>query len=342
MTTKTSLSDLPFEKTVNLATGFAQLDEKIGGLQNSELVIVAGRPAMGKTSFALSLAKNLGVDNNIPVAIFSLEMSNRQLVYLLMSNTFEITGNKIMNGQLDPDEWNRLDKNLERLSRAPIYLDDTLGLSVFELRTKALRLVREKDVRLIMVDYLQLMNANGMRFNSRQEEVSTISRSLKGMAKELNIPIIALSQLTRGLEGREGLEGKRPMLSDLREWGAIEQDADMVLFVHRPEIYKLPEDGNKKDYRGLAEIIIAKHRKGDTGIVELRFEGQYTRFSNSLTQCEDKKRSLRETGRTSINSLSSGSLFDTPSAFEDDEVVDMIADILIANYDFRKSMKNFK
>ena len=163
---------------------------------------------------------------------------------------------------------------------APLYVDDTPGLSVFELRTKARRLVREHGVKIIMIDYLQLMNANGMRFSSRQEEVSTISRSLKGLAKELDIPILALSQLNRGVESREGLEGKRPQLSDLRESGAIEQDADMVLFVHRPEYYHIYQDDNGHDLHGMAQIIIAKHRKGATGDVLLTFRGEFTRFEN--------------------------------------------------------------
>lgn len=261
-------------------TGYTKLDEMTSGWQASDLIIIAGRPAMGKTSFALSLAKNMAVDNNIPIAFFSLEMNNVQLVNRLFSNVCEVQGSKILNGQLSPDEWERFDKRLRNLQGKPIYLDDTPALSVFELRTKARRLVREKKVALIMIDYLQLMNASGMKFGSRQEEVSTISRSLKGLAKELNIPIIALSQLSRNVEGREGLEGKRPQLSDLRESGAIEQDADMVLFVHRPEYYHILTDEKGNDLRGMAQIIIAKHRKGATGDVLLKFKGQYTRFDN--------------------------------------------------------------
>ena len=207
-------------------------------------------------------------------------MSNVQLVNRLISNACEIQGSKILNGQLSRDEWDRLDKRINNLQGAPLYIDDTPGLSVFELRTKARRLVREHGVKLIMIDYLQLMNANGMRFSSRQEEVSTISRSLKGLAKELDIPILALSQLNRGVESREGLEGKRPQLSDLRESGAIEQDADMVLFVHRPEYYHIYQDDNGRDLHGMAQIIIAKHRKGATGDVLLTFRGEFTRFEN--------------------------------------------------------------
>ena len=186
----------------------------------------------------------------------------------------------MLNGQLSPDEWERLDKNIRLLQGAPLYIDDTPGLSIFELRTKARRLVREKGVKILMIDYLQLMNANGMRFGSRQEEVSKISQSLKGLAKELDIPIIALSQLNRTVENREGLEGKRPQLSDLRESGAIEQDADMVLFVHRPEYYHILTDEKGNDLRGMAQIIIAKHRKGATGDVLLTFRGEFTRFQD--------------------------------------------------------------
>ena len=261
-------------------TGYHKLDEYTSGWQSSDLVIIAGRPAMGKTSFALSLAKNIAADYKQPVAFFSLEMSNVQLVDRLISNVCEIQGSHLQSGQLTPDEWDRLDKRINGLYGSPLFVDDTPGLSVFELRTKARRLVREHGVKLIMIDYLQLMNANGMRFSSRQEEVSTISRSLKGLAKELDIPILALSQLNRGVESREGLEGKRPQLSDLRESGAIEQDADMVLFVHRPEYYHIYQDDNGRDLHGMAQIIIAKHRKGATGDVLLTFRGEYTRFEN--------------------------------------------------------------
>ena len=261
-------------------TGYTKLDEMTAGWQQSDLIIIAGRPAMGKTSFALSIAKNIAIDYRKPVAFFSLEMNNVQLINRLISNVCEVPGSKILSGQLSEDEWVRFDKRLPQMQGAPLYVDDTPGLSVFELRTKARRLKREHDIQLLMIDYLQLMNANGMRFNSRQEEVSTISRSLKGLAKELDIPIIALSQLNRTVEQRDGLDGKRPQLSDLRESGAIEQDADMVLFVHRPEYYHIYQDSNGQDLRGRAQIIIAKHRKGATGDVLLDFKGEYTRFSN--------------------------------------------------------------
>lgn len=262
-----------------IPSGFHKLDKMTAGWQNSDLVILAARPAMGKTAFALSMAKNIAVDQKIPVAMFSLEMANVQLVNRVIVNVCEVTGEKLKTGQLDPDEWKRLDQRIKILHGAPLYVDDTPSLSVFELRTKARRLVREHGVRLIMIDYLQLMNASGMNFGSRQEEVSTISRSLKGLAKELNIPILALSQLNRGVENREGAD-KRPQLSDLRESGAIEQDADMVIFIHRPEYYKITTDEQGHDLRGKAEIIIAKHRNGAVGTVLLNFRGAYARFQN--------------------------------------------------------------
>lgn len=267
-----------------IASGFHELDRMTSGWQNSDLVILAARPAMGKTAFALSMAKNIAVDQNIPVALFSLEMSNVQLVNRLIVNTCEIKGEKIKSGQLEPYEWAQLDNKIKDLYDKPMFVDDTPSLSVFELRTKARRLVKEHGVRLIMIDYLQLMNASGMSFGSRQEEVSTISRSLKGLAKELNIPILALSQLNRGVENRPGgentLDSKRPQLSDLRESGAIEQDADMVVFIHRPEYYHLYKDENGNDLKGKAVIIIAKHRNGAVGDVLLTFKGQYARFEN--------------------------------------------------------------
>lgn len=278
-----------------IPSGLYKLDDMTCGWQKSDLVIIAGRPAMGKTAFALSVAKNIAVDQKRPMAFFSLEMSDVQLANRLMSNTCEIEGKKLLSGQLDREDWIRLDKNLQALTDAPLFVDDTEGLSVMELRTKARRLQKEHHIELIMIDYLQLMTASGMRYNSRQEEVSLISRSLKGLAKELNIPVLALSQLNRGVESREGAEGKRPQLSDLRESGAIEQDADMVIFLHRPEYYHIlqSEDGFI-DYKDKAEIIIAKHRKGATGIVMMDFKGEFTRFANP----EDKviSKSPREGG----------------------------------------------
>lgn len=263
-----------------ISSGFRGLDKMTSGWQKSDLVILAARPAMGKTAFALSMARNIAVDQKIPMAFFSLEMSNVQLVNRLVSNVCEIPSEKLKSGQLEPHEWGQLDVKIRDLYGAPLYVDDTPSLSVFELRTKARRLVRDHGVGLIMIDYLQLMNASGMSYGSRQEEVSTISRSLKGLAKELNIPILALSQLNRGVEQRDGEEGKRPQLSDLRESGAIEQDADMVIFIHRPEYYHIYEDKHGRDLRGKSEIIIAKHRNGAVGDVLLQFKGQFTRFQD--------------------------------------------------------------
>lgn len=263
-----------------LSSGFEKLDKMTSGWQNSDLIIIAARPAMGKTAFVISMIKKMAVDMKTPVAMFSLEMANVQLVNRLIVNVCEIAGEKIKSGQLAPYEWGQLDKRITQLYDAPIYVDDTPSLSVFELRTKARRLVKEHGVRIIMIDYLQLMNASGMSFGSRQEEVSTISRSLKQLAKELNIPIIALSQLNRGVESREGIDGKRPQLSDLRESGAIEQDADMVCFIHRPEYYKIYQDEKGRDLHGMAEIIIAKHRNGAVGDVLLEFRSEYARFAD--------------------------------------------------------------
>ena len=256
-----------------IPTGYNKLDDMTSGWQHSDLVILAGRPAMGKTAFALSLAKNIAIDQKIPVAFFSLEMSNVQLVNRLISNVCEVEGKKILNGQLSNDEWSRLDKNLRRMTGAPLYVDDTPGLSVFELRTKARRLVKEKKVQIIMIDYLQLMTSAGGKGGgeSRQQVVSDMSRMLKIMAKELNVPVICLSQLSRANEKRDD---KRPMLSDLRESGAIEQDADIVLFLYRDDYYN--EDSEK---RNIAECIVAKNRHGETGKVELRWMPEYTTFA---------------------------------------------------------------
>lgn len=262
-----------------LASGYYDLDKMTSGWQNSDLIIIAARPAMGKTAFVLSMAKNIAVNNKQPLALFSLEMSNVQLVNRLICNVCEITGDKIKSGQLVKEEWAMLDYHIRELSEAPLFVDDTPSLSIFELRTKARRLVREHGIKMIIIDYLQLMNG-GVSYGSRQEEVSTISRSLKGLAKELNIPIIALSQLNRGVENREGNEGKRPQLSDLRESGAIEQDADIVCFIHRPEYYHIYEDEKGNDLHGMANIIVAKHRNGAVGDVLLKFESSYARFRN--------------------------------------------------------------
>jgi len=266
-----------------LASGFTELDKITSGWQKSDLIIIAARPAMGKTAFVLSMAKNIAVNYKKPVGIFSLEMSNVQLVNRLIINVCEIEGEKIKNGQLAKYEWEQLDKKIHDLYGSPMFIDDTPSLSIFEFRTKARRLVREEKVELIIIDYLQLMNAGGSGFGNREQEVSTISRSLKGLAKELNIPIIALSQLNRAVESRtsgNAADSKRPQLSDLRESGAIEQDADMVCFIHRPEYYKIMEDSNGNSLVGIAELIVAKHRNGAVGDVRLKFRKQFAKFMN--------------------------------------------------------------
>ena len=261
-----------------IPSGFTELDKMTSGWQRSDLVIIAARPAMGKTAFVLSMARNMAEAGN-PIAVFSLEMANVQLVNRLLVNVCEIPGEKIKNGKLSSEDWNNLMQRSRKLEQMPIYLDDSAGLSVMELNTKARRLVKEHDVKCIIIDYLQLMNASGMKFGSREQEVSMISRSLKQLAKELDIPIIALSQLNRSVEKKEGGD-KRPQLSDLRESGAIEQDADMVLFIHRPEYYKITQDETGASLKGIAEIIIAKHRNGATGDVRLRFRNELARFQN--------------------------------------------------------------
>lgn len=261
-----------------LQTGYHDLDRMTSGWQNSDLIIIAARPAMGKTAFVLSMAKNMAIDYSIPVAIFTLEMANVQLIKRVISNVAELNGETLKSGHLSPEEWDRLNSRIRNVYGAPLYLDETPGLSITELRTKARRLVRERGVKIIMIDYLQLMTASGLKLGSREQEVSTISRSLKALAKELNIPIIALSQLNRSTETRDD---KRPVLSDLRESGAIEQDADIVCFIHRPEYYtRSSEDANGNDIRGLAELIVAKHRSGGVGDVKLRFVSKYARFDN--------------------------------------------------------------
>ena len=264
-----------------IPSGFHALDKITSGWQTPDLIIIAARPAMGKTAFVLSMAKNIAVDRGIPTAIFSLEMRNVQLVNRLIMNVCELEGDKIKTGKMSKEDKLRLNTKINIMKGKPLYMDDTPSLSIYELRSKARKLVNEHGVKLIIIDYLQLMNAQGSSFGSREQEVSIISRGLKGLAKELDIPIIALSQLNRGVEARTGIEGKTPQLSDLRESGAIEQDADMVCFIHRPEYYRIFNDEKSgKDLRGLAQIIVAKHRNGATDSIWLRFRGKYAKFQN--------------------------------------------------------------
>ncbi len=264
-----------------IPSGFHALDKITSGWQTPDLVIIAARPAMGKTAFVLSMAKHMAIDREIPTAIFSLEMSNVQLVNRLIMNVCEIEGEKIKTGKMSKADSQKLNTKINIMKGKPLYMDDTPSLSIFELRSKARKLVHDHGVRIIIIDYLQLMNAQGSSFGSREQEVSIISRGLKGLAKELDIPIIALSQLNRGVEARTGIEGKTPQLSDLRESGAIEQDADMVCFIHRPEYYHIyTDEKSAKDLRGLAQIIVAKHRNGATDSIWLRFRGKYAKFQN--------------------------------------------------------------
>ncbi len=260
-------------------TGFADLDRLTSGWQSSDLIIVAARPGMGKTGFVLSMTRNAAVDFKKPVALFSLEMASLQLVLRLVSMEAEISGSKLRNGQLDEDEWKRLHKSVERISEAPIFIDDTAGINIFELRAKARRMKLQHDIQLIVIDYLQLMSGGpDSGKGNREQEISSISRALKALAKELNVPVIALSQLSRAVEVRGGT--KRPQLSDLRESGAIEQDADIVSFIYRPDYYQIMEDENGQSLKGVAEIIIAKHRNGALDTVKLRFTDKFARFSD--------------------------------------------------------------
>ncbi|NOU16687.1 MAG: replicative DNA helicase [Bacteroidales bacterium] len=259
-------------------SGFSDLDRMTSGWQKSDLVIVAARPSMGKTAFVLSMARKMAVDHKTAVAFFSLEMSNIQLVNRLIVSESGIPSEKIRNGRLDPHEWTQLVVKIKDLTEAKIFIDDTPALSIFEFRAKCRRLKAQYDVGIIVIDYLQLMTGPTETKGNREQEVSTISRSLKAIAKELNVPIIALSQLNRSVETRGG--NKRPQLSDLRESGAIEQDADVVIFIHRPEYYGFLEDEDGNSLAGLAEIILSKHRNGAVGDIKLRFEKEMARFSD--------------------------------------------------------------
>ena len=257
-------------------SGYTKLDRLTSGWQKADLIIIAARPSMGKTALVLSMTRNIAIDHKKSVAIFSLEMASLQLVNRLMASEAEIPSEKIRNGNLSETEWERLDYRIKRLEDAKIFIDDTPAISIFELRAKCRRLKRQHDVDIIIIDYLQLMSGTPETRGNREQEVSNISRALKSIAKELNVPVIALSQLNRSVEIRTG--SKRPQLSDLRESGAIEQDADMVIFIHRPEKYGILLDDEGNSLKGLAEIIVAKHRNGALGDVHLRFVGEFTKF----------------------------------------------------------------
>jgi replicative DNA helicase len=257
-------------------SGFSELDSLTGGFQKSDLIIVAGRPSQGKTAFVLSLSRNAAVLHDVPIGFFSLEMSVQQLVLRLICAQAKVDAHAVRTGRLPEDEWKKLSMTVGRLYKAKIFIDDTPALSVLELRAKARRLRAEHNVGLIVVDYLQLMQGP-KNVQSREQEISMISRSLKALAKELNIPVIALSQLNRAVETRGD---KRPVLADLRESGAIEQDADVVLFVHRPEMYGIEKDEDGNPTEGIAELIVGKQRNGPTGTVKLSFVKRYAQFEN--------------------------------------------------------------
>ena len=258
-------------------SGYTELDRITQGWQKSDLIILAARPSMGKTAFALNMARNAAVDFNKPIAFFSLEMSSVQLVTRLISSETSLTADKLRTGNLAEYEWQQLNTKVSPLINAKLFIDDTPQLSVFDLRAKCRRLKQQHDIQMVFIDYLQLMTAKTDKSGNREQEISSISRSLKSLAKELSIPVLALSQLSRNVETRPG--SKKPILSDLRESGAIEQDADMVLFIYRPEYYQLTEEDGVST-KGKAIVSIAKHRNGKLGDVTLRFVGQYARFED--------------------------------------------------------------
>ncbi len=273
------LAGLQTDGLSGVPSGFLELDRMTAGWQRSDLLILAARPGMGKTAFVLALARNAAVDFKRPVAVFSLEMSSIQLVMRLISGEAELSNEKLKRGRLENHEWHQLDTKIRELTEAPIFIDDTPALSIFELRAKARRLKANHGIQMLIIDYLQLMTAGSeVKGGNREQEISMISRSLKGIAKELDIPVIALSQLSRNVEQRGG--SKVPQLSDLRESGAIEQDADMVMFIYRPEYYNIAETDDGKPTAGLAEIHIAKHRNGSLGAVPLRYISHLAKFAN--------------------------------------------------------------
>ncbi len=286
-------------------SGFQRLDDMTGGWQRSDLIIIAARPSMGKTAFSLALARNSALHPDQPagIAYFSLEMSSQQLAQRLLTSEARVDAQAARTGRMTDEDWPRLARAAGRLSAAPIFIDDTPGLSILELRAKSRRLKAEHDIGMVVVDYLQLMHGSGdVRGGNREQEIAQISRSLKSLAKELNVPVIALSQLSRAVETRGG--DKRPQLSDLRESGSIEQDADVVAFIYRAERYGITVDENGNSTEGIAEIIIGKQRNGPIGSVELAFVNQHARFENLTTYYGD----------TPGGGYESGDGYDTPSA----------------------------
>ncbi len=261
-----------------VSTGYKKVDELTSGFQNSDLIIIAGRPSMGKTALAINIAQYASIENETPVAIFSLEMSKEQLAFRLLASEAKVDSQRLRKGFVGEVDWPKLTTAAGRLSEAPIYIDDTPAISVLEMKAKARRLKAEHGLGLVILDYLQLMRGRGP---SREQEISEISRSLKSLAKELEVPVVALSQLNRQVEARSD---RRPQLADLRESGAIEQDADVIMFIYRDEVYNKSEDNPEK---GLAEVIVGKQRNGPTGLVKLSFLKEYTRFENLAWEKED-------------------------------------------------------
>jgi replicative DNA helicase len=300
-------------------SGFSALDRITSGWQRTDLVIIAARPAMGKTAFVLSMARNMAVEHRQGVAVFSLEMSSLQLVNRLIAAETQLGSEKIKTGKLEDYEWTQLNQRIKTLADAPIFIDDTPALSIFEFRAKCRRLKMQHDINIVIVDYLQLMTAGTDNRGSREQEVSLISRSLKAIAKELDVPIIALSQLSRAVESREG---KRPQLSDLRESGAIEQDADIVTFIHRPEYFGITEDESGNSLLGVAELIIAKHRNGATADVHLRFIKEMAQFADLDPQFDNdyngQVKTIASAMNTDDDSLSAG--MHTNSGFDSQNI----------------------
>ncbi len=299
-----------------IPSGFDELDELTSGWQPSDLIIVAARPGMGKTALTLSMARNITVERNIPVAFFSLEMSAVQLITRLISSETQLSSEKLRTGKLEKYEWEQLSVKVKALEKAPLFIDDTPSLSIFDLRAKARRLSSQHGIQLIVVDYLQLMTSgSNNKSGNREQEISSISRNLKALAKELNIPVIALSQLSRAVETRGGT--KRPLLSDLRESGAIEQDADIVSFIYRPEYYGIDEwdDEEASLTKNEAEFIVAKHRNGGLDNIKLKFIGKYGRFENinmeTITEVDSK-----------LNGDNASPDFPSPSRFGDVDQTD--------------------
>jgi replicative DNA helicase len=298
-----------------IPSGFSELDKLTSGWQPSDLVIVAARPGMGKTALTLSMARNIAVGHNIPVAFFSLEMSSVQLITRLISSETGLSSEKLRTGKLEKHEWQELNTKVKALETAPLYIDDTPSLSIFDLRAKARRLSSQYGIQLIVIDYLQLMTGGGSnKSGNREQEISTISRNLKALAKELNVPVIALSQLSRAVETRGGT--KRPLLSDLRESGAIEQDADIVSFIYRPEYYGIEnwDDEAGSDTAGQAEFIVAKHRNGGLDNIRLSFVGNLGRFQDLQTTSMD----FTEIYSSSINNEDKSSFPDANDVFENE------------------------